>query len=75
MGAEILEEYGWIATRTPLGRPTGICLPNDIGRFAYVSLIFMSSLSLSSSSSSKSFNCLELLLLGASKKSMLTTLD
>lgn len=38
MGAEILEEYGWIATRTPLGVTTGICLPNDISKFAYVSV-------------------------------------
>jgi rapamycin-insensitive companion of mTOR len=38
MGAEILEEYGWIATRTPLGRPTGICLPSDISLFAHVRL-------------------------------------
>jgi hypothetical protein len=37
MGAEILEEYGWIAARTPLGQTTGLCLPNDIERFAYVS--------------------------------------
>ncbi|BEJ06093.1 hypothetical protein CcaverHIS641_0306150 [Cutaneotrichosporon cavernicola] len=36
MGAEILEEYGWIAARTPLGQTTGLCLPNDIGRFAYI---------------------------------------
>ncbi|KZO96980.1 hypothetical protein CALVIDRAFT_480721 [Calocera viscosa TUFC12733] len=26
-GAEILYEYGWEATKTPLGEPTGICLP------------------------------------------------
>jgi hypothetical protein len=38
MGAEILEEYGWIATRTPLGVTTGICLPNDTSKFAYVSV-------------------------------------
>jgi hypothetical protein len=37
MGAEILEEYGWVSTRTPLGKPTGICLPSDIARFAFVS--------------------------------------
>jgi len=37
MGAEILEEYGWIATRTPLGRTTGLCLPNDISRFTKAS--------------------------------------
>lgn len=38
MGAEILEEYGWVATRSSLGRPTGICLPADIARFAFVSV-------------------------------------
>jgi hypothetical protein len=38
MGAEILEEYGWVATRTPLGRTTGLCLPNDISRFTKASL-------------------------------------
>ncbi|EJU03152.1 hypothetical protein DACRYDRAFT_78031 [Dacryopinax primogenitus] len=26
-GAEILYEYGWEATKTPMGEPTGICLP------------------------------------------------
>jgi hypothetical protein len=36
MGAEILEEYGWIATRTPMGQTTGLCLPNNISRFAYI---------------------------------------
>lgn len=36
MGAEILEEYGWISTRTPLGMTTGLCLPKDVGRFAHV---------------------------------------
>ncbi|ORY28003.1 Rapamycin-insensitive companion of mTOR, middle domain-domain-containing protein [Naematelia encephala] len=36
MGAELLEELGWIATRTPLGLTTGLCLPSDISRFAYI---------------------------------------
>ncbi|WWD20882.1 hypothetical protein CI109_105359 [Kwoniella shandongensis] len=36
MGAEILEEFGWIATRTPLGHTTGLCLPNDISRFVRI---------------------------------------
>lgn len=36
-GAEVLEELGWIATRTPMGKTTGICLPNDISRFVHVS--------------------------------------
>ena len=39
MGAEILEEYGWIATRTPLGRTTGLCLPNDISRFTKAGIL------------------------------------
>ncbi|WVF67846.1 hypothetical protein IAT40_002607 [Kwoniella sp. CBS 6097] len=34
MGAELLEELGWLSTRTPLGHTTGLCLPNDIARFA-----------------------------------------
>ncbi|KAK6906421.1 hypothetical protein I203_100406 [Kwoniella mangroviensis CBS 8507] len=36
MGAEILEEFGWISTRTPLGHTTGLCLPNDISRFVHI---------------------------------------
>ncbi|OCF45562.1 sterility protein Ste20 [Kwoniella heveanensis CBS 569] len=36
MGAELLEELGWISTRTPLGHTTGLCLPNDIARFAKI---------------------------------------
>ncbi|WVQ77136.1 hypothetical protein IAR50_006819 [Cryptococcus sp. DSM 104548] len=36
MGAEILEEFGWIATRTPLGHTTGLCLPNDVSRFVHL---------------------------------------
>ncbi|OWZ28826.1 sterility protein Ste20 [Cryptococcus neoformans c8] len=36
MGAEILEEFGWIATRTPLGDTTGLCLPNDVSRFVAI---------------------------------------
>ncbi|CAD6567983.1 MAG: hypothetical protein TREMPRED_004194 [Tremellales sp. Tagirdzhanova-0007] len=35
-GAEILEEYGWISTRTPLGMTTGLCLPKDIAYFAHM---------------------------------------
>ena len=38
-GADLLEEYGWVATRTPLGQTTGLCLPNDIDRFAEVSRV------------------------------------
>ncbi|KAK4687008.1 rapamycin-insensitive companion of mTOR, partial [Tremellales sp. Uapishka_1] len=36
MGAEVLEEFGWIATRTPMGLTTGLCLPNDIGNFVKI---------------------------------------
>ncbi|WVO18166.1 hypothetical protein L204_105869 [Cryptococcus depauperatus] len=36
MGAELLEEFGWIATRTPMGQPTGLCLPNDVCRFVTI---------------------------------------
>ncbi|WWC72760.1 uncharacterized protein I206_106724 [Kwoniella pini CBS 10737] len=36
MGAEIMEELGWISTRTPLGQTTGLCLPNDISRFVNI---------------------------------------
>ncbi|EIW69328.1 hypothetical protein TREMEDRAFT_30887 [Tremella mesenterica DSM 1558] len=36
IGAELLEEYGWVSTRTSLGLTTGLCLPNDLSRFAYV---------------------------------------
>lgn len=35
-GAELLEELGWIATRTATGKTTGICLPNDVSRFVRV---------------------------------------
>jgi hypothetical protein len=38
-GAELLEELGWVSTRTPLGNTTGICLPNDISRFVHVSAL------------------------------------
>ncbi|KAL7420859.1 hypothetical protein Q5752_004812 [Cryptotrichosporon argae] len=36
MGAEILEEYGWVSTRTPMGMTTGLCLPNDLSRFVQI---------------------------------------
>ncbi|KAK1923142.1 Rapamycin-insensitive companion of mTOR, middle domain-containing protein [Papiliotrema laurentii] len=36
MGAEILEEYGWIAARSPMGKTTGLCLPSDIGRLTKI---------------------------------------
>ena len=38
MGAEILEEMGWVTSRTALGTSSGICLPADITRFSSVSI-------------------------------------
>ncbi|KAF8967140.1 Rapamycin-insensitive companion of mTOR, N-term-domain-containing protein [Flammula alnicola] len=32
-GAEILDDYNWEATLSPLGMPTGLCIPTDIDRF------------------------------------------
>ncbi|KAF6757410.1 Rapamycin-insensitive companion of mTOR, N-term-domain-containing protein [Ephemerocybe angulata] len=32
-GAEILDDYHWESTLTPLGFPTGICIPVDIEKF------------------------------------------
>ena len=37
-GAEILEDYGWEATLSPLGLPTGLCIPADIEKFLSVRL-------------------------------------
>lgn len=39
MGAEVLEELGWVSTRTPMGATTGLCLPNNIDRFARVRFV------------------------------------
>ena len=39
LGAEIMEEYGWISTFTPLGKTTGLCLPNDLFKIARVSCV------------------------------------
>lgn len=33
----MLEELGWISTRTAMGATTGLCLPTDLDRFAAVS--------------------------------------
>ncbi len=38
LGAEILDDYAWEATLSPLGSPTGICVPIDVERFVSVSL-------------------------------------
>ncbi|KIY45635.1 hypothetical protein FISHEDRAFT_66904 [Fistulina hepatica ATCC 64428] len=32
-GAEILDDYEWGATVSPLGMPTGLCIPLDLDRF------------------------------------------
>ncbi|KAH6911417.1 Rapamycin-insensitive companion of mTOR, middle domain-containing protein [Coprinopsis sp. MPI-PUGE-AT-0042] len=32
-GAEVLDDYHWEATLSPLGFPTGICIPSDIDGF------------------------------------------
>lgn len=36
-GAEILDDYHWEATISPLGLPTGLCIPVDLGKFISVS--------------------------------------
>lgn len=35
-GAEILSDYGWEATLSPLGLPTGLCVPLDLDKFLSV---------------------------------------
>ncbi|CCA73896.1 related to protein ste16 [Serendipita indica DSM 11827] len=35
-GAEILSDYGWLATTSSLGQPTGICIPTDIEKFILI---------------------------------------
>ena len=35
-GAEILDDYRWEATLSPLGLPTGLCIPMDIEKFVSV---------------------------------------
>ncbi|CAO1616039.1 unnamed protein product [Sympodiomycopsis kandeliae] len=32
-GAELLQDYGWQSAGTTFGKPIGICLPQDLGRF------------------------------------------
>ncbi|EDR13794.1 uncharacterized protein LACBIDRAFT_309182 [Laccaria bicolor S238N-H82] len=32
-GAEILDDYNWEATLSPLGMPTGLCIPSDVDKF------------------------------------------
>jgi hypothetical protein len=43
-GAEILDDYHWEATATPLAIPTGICIPTDVEKFISVGLILRSNL-------------------------------
>ncbi|TFK61396.1 hypothetical protein BDN72DRAFT_805030 [Pluteus cervinus] len=35
-GAEILDDYNWEATLTPLGLPTGLCVPVEIEKFVTI---------------------------------------
>ena len=35
-GAEILDDYHWEATLSPLGTPTGLCIPVDVKKFVSV---------------------------------------
>ncbi|KAF8895478.1 Rapamycin-insensitive companion of mTOR, N-term-domain-containing protein [Infundibulicybe gibba] len=35
-GAEILDDYHWEATLSPLGTPTGLCIPVDVEKFVSV---------------------------------------
>ncbi|KAI9458810.1 Rapamycin-insensitive companion of mTOR, N-term-domain-containing protein [Russula earlei] len=35
-GAEILSDYGWEATLSPLGFPTGLCVPLDLDKFLLI---------------------------------------
>lgn len=37
-GAEILSDYGWEATLSPLGFPTGLCVPLDVDKFLSIPL-------------------------------------
>lgn len=40
-GAEILDEYGWESTISPVGLPTGLCIPADIDKFVMVRNAFL----------------------------------
>lgn len=35
-GADVLAEFGWEATMTPLRTATGLCLPQDLTKFLHV---------------------------------------
>lgn len=38
-GAEILDDYGWESTLSPVGLPTGLCIPADVEKFVMVSIL------------------------------------
>ncbi len=39
-GAEILDDYQWEATLSPLGLPTGLCVPLNVEKFISVGKVF-----------------------------------
>jgi len=39
-GAEILEDYKWMSSLSPLGTPTGVCLPDDLEKFIKVGVFY-----------------------------------
>ena len=36
LGAEVLDDYGWEATTSPLGMPTGLAIPINVQEFVSV---------------------------------------
>jgi rapamycin-insensitive companion of mTOR len=36
LGAEVLDDYGWEATTSPLGMPTGLAIPMNVQEFVSV---------------------------------------
>lgn len=38
LGAELLDDYGWEATTSPLGMPTGLAIPVNVEDFVSVSI-------------------------------------
>lgn len=49
-GAEILDDFGWEATLSPSGSPTGLCVPANVDNFLSVSgsVVYYHSVSISS---------------------------
>ena len=39
-GAEILEDSNWMSLSSPLGAPTGVCLPDDLEKFIKVGVFY-----------------------------------